>query len=281
MTGMLNINKPKGITCFGVVARVRKILGTRAVGHMGTLDPSGEGVLPIGVGKATRLFDYYLSKDKVYEAQFCFGYETDTLDGDGKITGTTETIPRREEIESILKNFEGAFMQMPPKYSAKNIDGHRAYDLARAGCDFELKTSPITIFSLKMIEQTDKDTYLFCVHCSAGTYIRSLCRDIAYSLGSLATMISIKRTRSGSFCLDNAITLEQLSEKGQNCLVPVKDALCDLPVICLSDEMYTPLNNGIKIPMELSEKHLLICKDELFGIAQSIGGILKVTTYLK
>ena len=138
MTGVLNLYKPKGITSSAAVVACRKILGTKAIGHMGTLDPMGEGVLLLGVGKATRLFDYYLRKDKVYEAEFAFGYETDTLDIEGTVTSRAAHIPTQEEIAAVLPQCTGRKMQVPPMYSAKSVNGVRAYALARAGKSAEL-----------------------------------------------------------------------------------------------------------------------------------------------
>lgn len=281
MKGVLNIYKPRGITSSDAVVACRKILGTRAVGHMGTLDPAGEGVLLLGVGKATRLFSYYLQKDKVYEAEFRFGYETDTLDGDGIVVARTETVPDRAQIEGGLPAFMGTMSQIPPQYSAKSVDGVRAYALARAGKTVPLAACDVTVYDFAVLRQTGEHTYAFRIHCSAGTYIRSLCRDLAKKLGSLATMVSIKRTRCGPFCIENSVTLEELAEQKENALVSVEDAVSALPTVTLPDEMYTPLCNGIKIPCGQAGEFALYCKGQLFGIAHSVDGILKIKTYLR
>lgn len=279
MKGIINLYKPSGITSSTAVGKVRKALGTREVGHMGTLDPAGEGVLIIGVGKATRLFDYFLQKDKVYEAEFAFGYETDTLDGDGVILEETQNIPTLQQITDTLKNFMGELNQLPPKYSAKNVDGKRAYDLARSGIEFELKTSRITVYDFKVLEQTKPNTYKMQIHCSSGTYIRSLCRDLSHSLGSLATMISIKRIRSGKFYVDNSVTIENLNIDS---LVSIDDALSDLRRIDLPDECYHDLANGIKQAHEqIDGKFRLYCCNELFGIAEVIDGLINIKAYLR
>lgn len=279
MKGIINLYKPSGITSSTAVGKVRKALGTREVGHMGTLDPAGEGVLIIGVGKATRLFDYFLQKDKVYEAEFAFGYETDTLDGDGVILEETQNIPTLQQITDTLKNFMGELNQLPPKYSAKNVDGKRAYDLARSGIEFELKTSRITVYDFKVLEQTKPNTYKMQIHCSSGTYIRSLCCDLSHSLGSLATMISIKRIRSGKFYVDNSVTIENLNIDS---LVSIDDALSDLRRIDLPDECYHDLANGIKQAHEqIDGKFRLYCCNELFGIAEVIDGLINIKAYLR
>ena len=282
MKGVLNLYKPKGITSSDAVVACRKILGTKAIGHMGTLDPAGEGVLLLGVGKATRLFDYYLKKDKVYEAEFCFGYETDTLDGMGTEVRSTDSIPLQSDIENVLSEFIGKQMQVPPRYSAKSINGVRAYKLARSGKDAELPSCEIEIFDLQLVKQTADNTYLFRIHCSSGTYIRSLCRDIAYRLKSLATMISIKRTRCGKFTADKAVTPNELGELKEKALITVEEALEDLPKVTLSDDLYKQLTSGIKLAaVEQNGNYVLYCKNELFGIACNDNGFIKIKTYLR
>ena len=281
MKGVLNLYKPRGITSSGAVVACRKILGTREIGHMGTLDPAGEGVLLLGVGKATRLFGHFLHKDKEYEAEFRFGFSTDTLDGDGTVTETTNLIPSESEIRSVLPRFTGKQMQSPPQFSAKSVNGVRAYTLARAGKSVELAPCAVEIYALECLRRTEENTYLFRVHCSSGTYVRSICRDVAAAVGSLATMVSIKRTRCGAFRAENAVTLDLLSERKENALVTVESALADLPQVTLPDAYYTPLCNGIKIPCDREERFALYCGGELFGIACAECGVLKIKTYLR
>lgn len=283
MKGIINLYKPKGITSSDAVVACRKILGTKAIGHMGTLDPAGEGVLLLGVGKATRLFDYFLGKDKVYEAEFKFGYTTDTLDGDGCVTQETHIVPTESEIKNVLGRFVGKIKQVPPKYSAKSVNGVRAYKLARSGADCDLPACDVQIHSLELIRSTQKNTYLFKIHCSSGTYIRSLCRDLATVLGSLATMISIKRIRCGHFKVKDSITLNDLSSLKESALISVESAIVELPRVVLPDECYTFLCNGIK--QRTDGKHngvfALYCKNELFGIGYETNGYIKIKTYLR
>ncbi|MCI8413187.1 MAG: tRNA pseudouridine(55) synthase TruB [Clostridia bacterium] len=283
MKGVLNLYKPKGITSSDAVVKCRRILGTKAIGHMGTLDPAGEGVLLLGVGKATRLFDYYLKKDKVYEAEFCFGYETDTLDGEGQIIACADTVPVLSDIEKVLPQFIGKQKQIPPRYSAKSVNGVRSYKLAREGKAPDLPACDVEIYALDCVRQTGENTWLFRVHCSAGTYIRSLCRDVAARLGALATMVSIKRTRCGAFTAENAVTLEELTERGEHALTPVCAALADLPEYRLPDEYYTKLRNGIGIALtqDCTGDFALYCKNELFGIGCAENGRIKIKTYLR
>ncbi len=284
MNGILNINKPSGCTSQHVVSVVRKFLHTREVGHMGTLDPQGEGVLLIGVGKSTRLFNIMLEKDKVYEAKFCFGFETDTLDKDGLLINKTDKVPSKREIKDKLADFCGKILQEPPKYSAKHIDGSRAYDLARKGVDFALNQSEVEIFKFEMIECCSGNEYLFRIHCSSGTYIRSLCRDLAYSLGSLATMTAIKRTKCGNFDISSSIDLEHLKFIGESAITPVESVLSFLPRIDFIYDDYKKISYGIKFKpdKDLPQQFTVYCRDEFFGIGELDNeGYFKIKTYLK
>lgn len=283
MKGVINLNKPKGWTSRDAVNKVRGILHVKELGHMGTLDPQGEGVLPIGVGKATRLFDAMLKKDKVYEAEFAFGYETDTLDGDGKTLSVTSVIPEEEQLRRACSRLVGKVSQLPPAYSAKNVGGARAYELARKGISFELKPAEIEIYSLELVKKTMPNTYLFRIHCSAGTYIRSICRDLAHLLDSLATMVSIKRLRAGSFTIEKSITVDELALLGERALVPLETALSDFPRYNVCDERYRELLNGVKLDADdcPPAPFTVYCKNELFGLGEVIDGKLKIKTYLR
>lgn len=283
MNGIINVYKPKNCTSQHVVSAVRKFLHTKAVGHMGTLDPQGEGVLPLGVGKATRLFDLLLKKDKIYEAKFKFGYETDTLDKDGNIIEYAELIPSKDEIIEVLPNFVGKIEQMPPKYSAKNVGGVRAYDLARRGVEFDLKPSVVEIFSLELVEQTDENEYLFRIHCSAGTYIRSLCRDIAYKTGSKATMTAIKRTKSGDFVIDNALSPEEIKLLGEKAIIPVEKVLEKLPRVDFPENLYKKISCGVAFEYDkvTEQPFTVYCKGEFFGLGQINDGMFSIKTYLR
>lgn len=283
MNGIINVYKPKDCTSQHVVSAVRKFLHTKAVGHMGTLDPQGEGVLPVGVGKATRLFDLLLKKDKIYEAKFKFGYETDTLDKDGNIIEYAEVIPSKDEIIAVLPNFVGKSEQMPPKYSAKNVGGVRAYDLARRGVEFDLKPSVVEIFSLELVEQTDENEYLFRIHCSAGTYIRSLCRDIAYKTGSKATMTAIKRTKSGDFIIDNALSQEEIKLLGEKAIIPVEKVLEKLPRVDFPENLYKKISCGVAFEYDkvTEQPFTVYCKGEFFGLGQINDGMFSIKTYLR
>lgn len=207
---IINLNKPTGMSSFLAVKKVARLLGVKKAGHMGTLDPLGTGVLLVGVNKGTKLFDEYLKKIKTYIAVFHFGYETDTLDSEGQIINENNAKITIDRIQNILPNFIGKQQQMPPQFSAKKINGQKACDLARRGVGVELKPKEIEIYDLKVIREFDDNNYQFEITCSSGTYIRSLCRDIAYKLSTYGTMLSIIRTKCGSFDISNSCTLDDI-----------------------------------------------------------------------
>ena len=283
MKGIINIDKPKGFTSQDVVSVVRRVLKTREVGHMGTLDPQGQGVLLVGVGKGARLFDLMLKKDKVYDAEFDFGYETDTLDGDGVEIARTTIIPTKEMLIQKSKELIGECDQIPPKYSAKNINGRRAYDLAREGKEFTLKACKITIYDIELLEQTGENKYMFRIHCSGGTYIRSICRDIAYAFNSLATMTSIRRISCGHFMVDDRISLVKLEELKEDAIIPLEKVLEPLDRVDIPDKFYKKLCDGIRPDAnnEYTQPFTVYCKNELFGIGETLDGNIRIKTYLK
>lgn len=280
MKGVINLYKEKGMTSSDAVVKARKILGIKAVGHMGTLDPQGEGVLLLGVGKATRLFDYFLSKDKEYEAEFTYGAETDTLDGEGKVVRTDSFIPTAESVAAKLGELVGEQMQLPPLYSAKSLNGTRAYVLARRNEPVELKRVKITVYSAELIE-AKSPTFRVRIRCSAGTYIRSICRDLAYLTGGAACMTAIKRTRCGVFSAENAVTLAELSQKGEAALVSAENALAALPRVEIPSEYKKQIDNGVKVLYDAPETFALYCGGEFYGIGVCSDGYVGIKTYLK
>ena len=207
---IINLNKPTGMSSFLAVKKVSRVLGVKKAGHMGTLDPLGTGVLLVGVNKGTKLFDEYLKKIKTYIAVFHFGYETDTLDSEGIIINRNEVKVTVEDLKKILKEFIGKREQMPPQFSAKKINGQKACDLARRGVEIELKTKEIEILDLQILRDFGDNSFQFLITCSSGTYIRSLCRDIAYKLTTYGTMLSIIRTKCGDFNIQNSCTLDDI-----------------------------------------------------------------------
>ena len=203
--GFFNVDKPSGIVSSTVVNKIKWLSGVPC-GHMGTLDPLASGVLPVGVGNATRLFDYFLEKEKEYIAEFTFGVDSDTLDSTGTLVCGGH-VPNESEIAAVLPTFFGDIMQVPPKYSAKNVNGRRGYDLARAGIEFELPPKKVHIYGMEMLGKVEGkgDTFRLKIRCGGGTYIRSLARDIAAALGTKAVMSALNRTQSGVFEIEKAL----------------------------------------------------------------------------
>lgn len=278
MDGVINVNKPFGMTSSDVVVAIKRKLKMRRVGHMGTLDPIGTGVLLIGVGLGARLFDYYLKKDKTYVAEFEFGLETDTLDNTGVITKTTAVMPTIDDIKKSLPSLIGEVSQMPPIYSAKSVNGVRAYDLARQGIAVELKPVNVSIYDIKYLECTGENKYLFEISCSSGTYIRSICRDMGYAVGSYATMNSICRTKCGDFLNTEAVELDDIDESK---LLQMTDVI-NLQKYELDSSFYKQITNGVRVKVDNtpSGSFQLFCNGEFFGIANYDNGIT-ITTYLR
>ena len=261
LTGFVNIIKPTGMTSSDVVLRVKKILKTKKVGHLGTLDPAASGVLPIAVGRGTKFFDYFLNKNKEYIAIVKFGIETDTLDSFGNIAGKTNSVVTKDQIENVLSKFIGTIKQVPPKYSAIKINGKKACDLARDDVLFEIKPREITIFDIKLLKQIKENMFMFKVNCSAGTYIRTLFSDIAYAVGNVSTTPVIIRTKSGRFDIEKSITLDELEKT--NKITSIQENFQDILTFEVNDYIAKKLINGVKVSVEeLGEK--LAENQELF-----------------
>ena len=211
-SGIIVLNKPRGMSSFLAVKLAKKALSAKKAGHMGTLDPLADGLLLVGINKGTKLFDKFLHCNKVYRTVFKFGEETDTLDSEGKIINKNNVVVNPEMIENVLPSFVGKSAQMPPKYSAKKINGQKACDLARKGQDFELSPKEIEIFDVKLLRQIDTNVFEFEIFCSSGFYVRSFARDLAKTLDTFAFALSITRTKCGDFSLEQAQTLEEIKE---------------------------------------------------------------------
>ena len=216
MIGFINVNKPQGISSAGVVGRIKHNFKLDKIGHMGTLDPLACGVLPIAVGKATRLFDYFLNKQKTYIVEAEFGYETPSLDLGTEVEKNTTIIPSYKEICDTTSKFLGVIKQLPPIYSAKNINGEKAYNLARKGQNVQLKPVDVEIFKFKCLEDLGENKFKFLIECSSGTYVRSLIRDLAYNLNSLATVTFLQRAKTGAFDINNSVNLDDLLKSNIN-----------------------------------------------------------------
>lgn len=211
INGIINVYKEKGFTSFDVCAVMRGISGQKKVGHTGTLDPDAEGVLPVCLGNATKLCDMLTDKEKEYVASFVLGKRTDTLDIFGTVTEEREPKVSVEDLRKAIMSFEGGYEQLPPMYSAKKVNGQRLYDIARSGREVERKPVFVNIKKIDILS-IDYPNVEIKVNCGKGTYIRSLCEDIASKCGELACMTSLKRVRVSEFTIEDALTLSELTD---------------------------------------------------------------------
>ena len=250
MDGVISLIKPPGITSHDAIGICRRILKERRIGHSGTLDPLAYGVLPIFVGKATRAIEYTESIGKTYVAECKFGVETDTEDSTGNILSEwdyLDTLPW-ERLEEVVKSFTGPMEQRPSKYSAIKINGQRAYDLARAGVDFELPSRLVHIYEIELLAYAFP-FFTIRVRCSAGTYVRALLRDICRRLNDYGMMTQLCRTAVGQFDLERSITIEELEILGEDAIQPVDTLLTHLPAVYINDINRTRLVQGKQVPI--------------------------------
>ncbi|MBP3580138.1 MAG: tRNA pseudouridine(55) synthase TruB [Clostridia bacterium] len=256
MDGILNVYKPAGMTSFAVVARVKKFCSTKRIGHAGTLDPMATGVLPLLIGKAAVMQEKLSDHNKTYIAGIRLGIATDTGDVTGRIIQSCDTVNITDlEFENAAKAFVGKIKQIPPMYSAIQIDGKRLYDLARQGIEVERQSREIEIFSLDVLSRQSVTDFIINVSCSKGTYIRTLCEDIGKKLGVPACMYSLERTVCGSFKKEDSVDLDKLeklyldgkSKEIEKLLIPAQSLFSHLPQVTLP-EFYTKLClNGCEI----------------------------------
>ena len=251
MDGIINVNKEKGFTSHDVVAKLRGILHQKKIGHTGTLDPEAVGVLPVCLGKATKVCDLLTNKDKTYRAVCRLGVSTDTQDMTGKILQRGDfSRVTQERLKEVLESFIGDQLQVPPMYSALKINGKKLYELAREGKTVERKPRPIRIHSINLIEYRQMEgLFTMDVTCSKGTYIRTLCYDIGEKLGCFGAMESLQRTRVGVFTLENALTLEQIEvlmkqNELEQQILSVDALFPEYPAFQIRDEFAAKLSNG-------------------------------------
>ena len=282
MIGFINIDKPAGEGSTYTVGRVKKKLNVKC-GHMGTLDPMASGVLPVGLGKATRLFDFLLKKRKTYLATFEFGRETDTLDNAGKTIKSGGAIPSESEIMRVLGDFCGTIEQVPPNYSAINIAGRRGYDLARKGVDFTLPSKLVTVDSFELLGCANENSFNFKIDCRGGTYIRSLARDLAKKLGTFATMTSLTRTAAGIFTLENSVGAEEFSasDDPMKYIIPA-DMAVDYPKLDLSENRAKKLLDGVFEEDDVANGlYRVYYRGEFWGVGEAVDNILKIKAFCK
>ena len=285
MNGFINLLKPPGMSTGAAVAVVKRLTGEK-VGHAGTLDPEAAGVLPIMVGRATRLLDCFSDHSKSYVAEIAFAGATDTQDAQGTIIEPGTWVPEPEHVLAVMMDFMGTIQQRPPAYSALKKDGVPLYVLARQGKQVETKPRETEIYDLDLGERMGEDGYMLSIDCGSGTYIRTLCHDIGQALGAPAHMRFLLRTRHGAFAIENAVTIEEIMQAGEageikKYLLPLDYPLMELPALRLPERYWKLGRNGGKLPAgllpELKEKERcrVYALDELLGVAHREGDILR------
>lgn len=271
MNGILLVNKPAGVTSRDVVNKVSNLLGTKKVGHTGTLDPLATGVLVLCIGSATKLVEILTSTTKEYIAEMILGIKTDTYDITGNILGDNKIIKSEEEIRNVLMSMQGTYEQEVPIYSAVKIDGKKLYEYARENKSIELPKRMVTISDIKLLNYGQDEEYTkFSFQCkvSKGTYIRSLVRDIGYSLGTVATMEELKRTSLGKFKLENSYTIDDIKNNNYK-ILDIKEVL-DLPKIKVDSTLEKKIRNGQVLKKFFNDNMAIItnAKDEVLAIYQ-------------
>lgn len=281
--GVVTVLKPPGMSSSDVVVDVRRIFGTKRVGHLGTLDPEAAGVLPVCVGRAVKLFDYLVDKQKTYLCEIVFGASTDTQDAQGTVLETSDRIVTAEEPDAVLPRFRGTIVQTPPMYSALKYNGQKLYDLALKGKDIPDKSREVTIFALERTEQTGENRFLLSVTCSRGTYIRTLCHDLGAALGVPAHMGFLLRTASGPFTLNDARSIAELEalkaeDRLSEALTSCEDALTFLPRFDLAPDRKKPALNGLPTTTKTNDgTYRFYCGSFLgIGTVQNREAVLKV-----
>ena len=286
MQGILIVDKPTGWTSFDVIAKLRGILGTRKLGHSGTLDPMATGVLPVFCGGASKAVDLQLDHTKAYRATLKLGARTDTGDVTGTVLETAPVTAGEAELLAVLPQFVGPQMQTPPMYSAVKINGQPLYKMARQGIEVERKARPIEIFSIEYGGSPAKDEYILTVRCSKGTYIRTLLEDIAAAMGQKGTMSALRRVSSGVYGEADAHTLEEIQaakdagmEQLEALMLPVESVFTSLPLLTVAPKVEQHLYNGCPTSRYPAADGRYRVRNEagaFLGLANVTGGVLKV-----
>lgn len=267
--GILNIDKPQGITSHDVVDVIRKVFPNTKVGHTGTLDPLATGVLPICIGEATKLTNNITAEDKIYKVKMLLGVETDTFDITGKIMFASVVNKDEIYIKERIKRFIGKQLQVPPMYSAIRVDGKHAYALAREGKEVELAPREIEIFSIDNIEVNLQTKIVgFDVACTKGTYIRSLVSDIGKNIGCGATMLELRRIKTGNFAIEDSIALYDFLKLEYfdmlNKIVSIEEYYKEAKKVNLTSEDYNKFLNGVKLECETQEKIVRVYVEKVY-----------------
>ena len=286
MNGVILINKEKGISSFGVVAKIRKILNIKKVGHSGTLDPNATGLLPILIGNGTKISKYLIEHDKTYIAKLKFGIKTDTADSEGEVIKKDDfKLNKKNEdlYKNVFNSFIGKSTQIPPIYSAIKVDGKKLYEYARKNEEVEIKPREIEIYNIKIISiNYDENEIDFEVSCSKGTYIRTLCEDIAKKLETCGYMKELKRTRIDNFKLEDAITLEELEQNKdneeylKNNIISIEKVFENKNRISLNQRKTELFLNGVKLTYNLEDDiYLVYSNNKFIGLGKVKDNLLK------
>lgn len=276
MTGFINVNKSVGVSSAREVAVIKKLTGMPC-GHLGTLDPMASGVLPIAVGNATRLFDFFLAKRKRYVAEFLFGTDTDTLDTTGTVIKSGGRIPSEEEITAALPSLVGDLMQVPPNYSAKSVNGVRGYQMARRGEEFTLPPKKVSVGEFVLSGRVSENVFRFEIECGGGTYIRSLARDLGKLTSTYAVMSALCRTESGGFKIENSVETRLLDRDNIYASLIPADSVLPYPakvLTCGEEKLYL---NGVPARCGLAAGQYRIYRSDgsFYGVGVSDGTTLK------
>ncbi len=283
MDGWIFIDKPKNITSFDVIQKLRRILNIKKIGHSGTLDPFATGILAVALGEATKSIHYF-NPTKVYAFNIVFGESKDTDDITGKTVNRSNIIPTLEEIDQCLKKFIGKLSQVPPKYSAVKVNGKRAYKLARNNEKFELKAKKVSIKSLECLVTKNSKEYCFKMECSPGTYVRSIARDLGKMLGTFAYVSELRRIKIGGIEEKDIILLDKFEELVHigvhfEVMHSIRDVLDDIPAVLIDDELSHKFQNGLSFEYhskKFETDYLLIeTKNRFVGIGRETKGKIK------
>ena len=284
--GVINIHKEKGYTSHDVVAKLRGIVGQKKLGHTGTLDPDATGVLPVCLGKATKLCDMLTDKNKTYETVMLLGKVTDTQDISGTVLNETSTDKLDEKnVKKEILSFVGNYMQVPPMYSALKVNGKKLYELAREGVEVERKARPVTILEIQ-IKEINLPRVRMEVSCSKGTYIRTLCHDIGEKLGCGACMEELIRTRVSRFKLDDSLTLSQVQELKEagnlyKVLVPIDEMFSAYDAITLKDEFMSFVYNGNTFMPKHVKQYVELVDGKMVRVYDGKGNFIAIYKFIK
>ncbi|MBU5437661.1 tRNA pseudouridine(55) synthase TruB [Tissierella sp. MSJ-40] len=280
MDGVINLFKPKGMTSHDAVSIMRRILGTRRIGHTGTLDPNAAGVLPLCIGKGTRISEYLLDVDKEYIGELTLGLETDTQDEEGRVINTSSIKVNEQEIIETFSKFTGTISQVPPMYSALKYKGKKLYELAREGKIIEREPRSINIYDIKVMNIEDNKKILFYTKCSRGTYVRTLCNDIGRTLNTYGYMSYLLRVGVGNFKIEDALSVDYIvsldKDNIKSFITPMDKALTHFSTINVPDSFFSKIVNGVHLPVNYNDENKnssllrVYCKDKFIGIGRII-----------